>query len=94
MQEVYEDLADTELSLEMEVDYADGVLNVVVGSLGTFVLNKQAPNLQIWLSSPVSGPLRYDFCASSTSWQNSRDQHDLLERLADGNPLCDWDFSA
>ena len=67
----------------MEVEYSDGVLNVIVGSLGTFVLNKQAPNLQIWLSSPVTGPLRYDFCPESVAWLNSRDRHELLGRLAD-----------
>jgi frataxin len=61
----------------------DGVLNVIVGDKGTFVLNKQAPNLQIWLSSPISGPLRYDFCRESVAWRNSRDQHDLLSLLGD-----------
>jgi frataxin len=30
---------------------------------GIYVLNKQPPNKQIWLSSPVSGPKRYDFVA-------------------------------
>ncbi len=29
---------------------------------GTYVLNKQPPNKQIWLSSPLSGPKRYDWC--------------------------------
>ena len=61
----------------------DGVLNVVVGTLGTFVLNKQAPNLQIWLSSPVTGPLRYNFCPTTRAWLNSRDQHELFGCLAD-----------
>lgn len=28
---------------------------------GTYVINRQAPNKQIWLSSPFSGPKRYDF---------------------------------
>ena len=61
----------------------DGVLNVIVGTQGTFVINKQAPNRQIWLSSPVTGPLRYDFCRASEAWLSSRDQHELLGRLAD-----------
>lgn len=26
---------------------------------GTYVINKQPPNHQIWVSSPVSGPSRY-----------------------------------
>jgi frataxin len=38
-----------------------GVLNVTVPGIGTYVLNKQPPNRQIWLSSPISGPKRYDW---------------------------------
>jgi frataxin len=39
----------------------DGVLSIDMGSKGTYVLNKQPPNKQIWLSSPFSGPKRYDW---------------------------------
>lgn len=39
----------------------DGVLTVTLGSKhGTYVINRQSPNKQIWLSSPMSGPKRYD----------------------------------
>lgn len=31
---------------------------------GTYIINKQPPNKQIWLSSPVSGPKRYDWVVS------------------------------
>lgn len=31
--------------------------------VGTYVVNKQPPNKQIWLSSPKSGPKRYDWVA-------------------------------
>lgn len=34
---------------------------------GTYVLNKQPANKQIWLSSPVSGPKRYDYVAGVAS---------------------------
>ena len=70
------------------------VLNVSIGSLGTFVINKQSPNKQLWLSSPVTGPFRYDYCTSTASWINSRDRHPLLSILADdfetlvGERLC------
>jgi frataxin len=67
----------------------DGVLNVVVGGHGTFVLNKQAPNLQLWLSSPVSGPLRYYYSSEAVAWLNQRDDHELLPLLADDfETLC------
>ncbi|KAF6230420.1 hypothetical protein HO133_004762 [Letharia lupina] len=38
-----------------------GVLTLLFPPHGTYVLNKQPPNKQIWLSSPVSGPKRYDW---------------------------------
>lgn len=38
-----------------------GVLNIVFPPQGTYVLNKQPPNKQIWLSSPITGPKRFDW---------------------------------
>lgn len=38
-----------------------GVLTVSFAEIGTYVINKQPPNKQIWLSSPISGPKRYDY---------------------------------
>jgi len=43
---------------------SDGVLTVKLAEFGTYVVNKQTPNKQIWLSSPVSGPARYDLVSS------------------------------
>ena len=50
-------------ALEALVDEADlpgadaelgqGVLTLRLGALGTYVVNKQGPNRQLWLSSPV-----------------------------------------
>lgn len=47
----------------IEVDYSAGVLEVTSHN-NTFVLNKQPPNKQIWLSSPISGPKRFDWVLS------------------------------
>eukprot|EP00967_Tisochrysis_lutea_P112224 scaffold177046_cov30-Tisochrysis_lutea.AAC.1 len=67
------------------------VLNLGVGERA-FVLNKQAPNLQLWLSSPVRGPLRYDFDSASARWINNRDAHPMLPALAsDIRELCGED---
>ena len=59
-----------------------------------FVLNKQGPNKQLWLSSPVRGPLRYDFCTRTANWLNTRDGHEMLPAISDdveqltGHRLC------
>ncbi|KAI6785386.1 uncharacterized protein J7T54_007028 [Emericellopsis cladophorae] len=47
---------------ELDVEFASGVMTIRVPEKGTYVLNKQPPNKQIWLSSPISGPKRYDWC--------------------------------
>jgi len=57
------------------------VLTASLGAHGTYVLNKQAPNRQIWMSSPVSGPVRYDLVGGR--WVYHRDGHEMLARLRD-----------
>ncbi|CAI9726705.1 mitochondrial [Octopus vulgaris] len=64
-----------------DVSYSSGVLSIYLGDYGTYVLNKQSPNQQIWLSSPISGPKRYDFIGNK--WIYKRDGtslHDLLQK--------------
>lgn len=46
----------------------DGVLSIQLAEAGTYVLNIQAPNRQIWLSSPISGPARYNFDNATRTW--------------------------
>lgn len=46
---------------EPEVTFASGVLTLSLPPHGTWVLNKQTPNQQIWWSSPISGPRRYEY---------------------------------
>lgn len=40
---------------------------------GTYVINKQPPNKQIWLSSPISGPKRYDYVVISEGQDSKQD---------------------
>lgn len=48
---------------------ADGVVNLRLGAHGTYVLNKQTPTRQLWLSSPVSGPWHYEWTDSELCWR-------------------------
>ncbi|KAF0990882.1 hypothetical protein HZS_848, partial [Henneguya salminicola] len=47
---------------------------------GTYVINKQTPNKQIWLSSPISGPKRFD-CINN-KWVYKRNLDTLNELLS------------
>jgi frataxin len=67
----------------LDVSLAMGVLTLRLGDGGgTYVLNKQTPNRQLWWSSPLSGPRRYGWDAGTQRWINSRDDHDMLAALA------------
>nr|XP_060466099.1 frataxin, mitochondrial [Panthera onca] len=79
--EFFEDLADKPYTLkDYDVSFGSGVLTVKLGGdLGTYVINKQTPNKQIWLSSPSSGPKRYDW--TGESWVYAHDGVSLHQLL-------------
>ncbi|KAG4411734.1 hypothetical protein IFR04_015123 [Cadophora malorum] len=77
---------------EVDVEYSAGVLTLAFPPNGTYVLNKQPPNKQIWLSSPITGPKRYDYVLLSEGqdakegtgrgeWVYLRDGSSLTELL-------------
>lgn len=79
----FEDLTDESFTAhDYDVVFSSGVLTVKVGGgHGTYVINKQTPNRQIWLSSPTSGPKRYDW--TGERWVYAHDGmalHTLLSK--------------
>lgn len=68
------------------------MLSITFPPTGTYVINKQPPNKQIWVSSPLSGPKRYDWVVEGESmhekegggtgeWVYLRDGTNLTELL-------------
>lgn len=55
-------------------------MNITFPNKGTYVLNKQPPNKQIWLSSPESGPKRYDWVIRGEG----------MEHKQEGEASGDW----
>ena len=63
---------------DVEAELSSGVLTLKTPQ-GTWVVNKQVPNRQLWLSSPVSGPCRYEYVDGT--WTHTRDGSSLSELL-------------
>lgn len=78
----FEDLTDEAFTgADYDVVFSSGVLTVKVGGdHGTYVINKQTPNKQIWLSSPTSGPKRYDW--TGENWVYTHDGISLHQLLS------------
>ncbi|EIM19364.1 Frataxin [Wallemia mellicola CBS 633.66] len=64
-----------------EVDYSSGVLTLSLDKYGTYVINKQPPTRQIWVSSPFSGPRRYEYDIKLNTWLDVRDGSSLNQML-------------
>ncbi|KAL4119590.1 hypothetical protein QTP88_012389 [Uroleucon formosanum] len=79
--EYFEQIVEDNPHLENpDILFNDGVLTIQLGKpYGTYVINRQTPNKQIWLSSPTSGPKRYDF--DGTKWIYKHDGVSLHELL-------------
>ncbi|KAM3610327.1 uncharacterized protein V6R79_002312 [Siganus canaliculatus] len=80
--EYFEDLTDESFTgADYDVVFSSGVLTIKVGGdHGTYVINKQTPNKQIWLSSPTSGPKRYDW--TGERWVYAHDGISLHQLLS------------
>ena len=48
-------ITETVLEEDLDVNISQGVLNIILPKKGTWVINKQTPNRQLWWSSPISG---------------------------------------
>jgi len=67
-----QNILDSHGDSSLEVEYNSGVITLDLSHSGTYVINKQPPNKQIWLSSPVSGPKRFNFDGEQRRWIDSR----------------------
>lgn len=54
-----------------DVELQHGILTISLTGGRQYVINKHAPNRQIWLSSPVSGAVHFDW--RDGDWISTRD---------------------
>lgn len=78
LESILEDRYDRGADVRLE----SGVLTVVVDPSNTYVINKQTPNRQIWLSSPLSGPKRFDLDPTGR-WFEKRSKIELNRLLSE-----------
>jgi frataxin len=81
MNYIFEKIDEKEYDITDNINLAAGVLSFTFHDNKNYVINIQRPNLQIWLSSPISGPQRYEFDLDTNNWVNVRNKKGLLELL-------------
>ena len=78
---IYETIDVMDLDTIENISLSDGVLRISFKKNKHYVINIQRPNLQVWVSSPFSGPQRFQYNLSEFKWENIRNKKSLLEIL-------------
>src|SRR5262245_17163469 len=72
---------DDQLGDWLEAEMTGGILQVELPDGGTYVINKHAPNREIWLSSPKSGAWHFA-SGDGAAWRSTRGTEELTALLA------------
>ena len=65
----------------LDVEMSGGILQIELPDGGAYVVNKHAPNREIWLSSPMSGAWHFAAGVDGT-WRSTRGTEELTALLA------------
>ena len=76
------DRIDAAMGDVLDIDMDGGILTIELDAGGQYVINKHAPNRQIWLSSPVSGARHFDYSRDG-DWRDTRGESGLHALLAE-----------
>jgi len=77
--EVLEHLCDTVdevLGAQIDADLHAGILTLSLSGGGQYIINKHAPNREIWMSSPVGGATHFAYVDGQ--WVSTRDASVVL----------------
>lgn len=75
------EIIDDDLGDDIDVEIQNDILTLELADGGQYIVNKNAPFHQIWLSSPKSGAWHFDWVGGA--WRASKgDKPALLELLA------------
>lgn len=79
--ESFMDAIEAAVGDQADVDLEGGILTIDLDAGGQYVINKHAPNRQIWMSSPKSGATHYGFVDGH--WACTRSGRALGDLLAE-----------
>lgn len=86
LQDALDDWMEDNNNTSAEVVFASGVLTLKLPPHGTWVINKQSATQQIWWSSPLSGPKRFEYADSA--WWSTKDGLNMNSQLAQELHRC------
>ena len=72
---------EEELADHIDAELDSGVLTLKLETGQEYVINRHLPNRQIWMSSPLSGGIHFNYLEESGRWVSARDKTIFLRTL-------------
>jgi iron donor protein CyaY len=81
LENLSEALEARDKDLKLDVEYADGILTIVIEeSKKTYIINRHQATQKIWYSSPFSGANYFSYDEKTAKWLDSKGL-ELAEKL-------------
>ena len=81
LDKIYDSIDKKEYSIIDNINLIDNVLTINIKGQKTYVLNIQKPTRQLWLSSPFSGPRRFEYDIKMSKWYDVHNKKITLYEL-------------
>ena len=65
----------------LDIEMTGGILQIELPGGGAYVINRHAPNREVWLSSPASGAWHFA-AAADGAWRSTRGSEELTTLLS------------
>ena len=82
LEKIADEIEQKDKDMLIDADLNQGILTIELDSGHEYVVSKHAPSKQVWLSSPISGGLHYDYNAQLDGWELTKDGSRLSELLS------------
>lgn len=81
LQELATQLEKKDKNSALDIDYADGILNVEIEKTAQiYVINRNSASQKIWYSSPISGANYFSYDAANKKWLDKSGQN-LFDKI-------------
>lgn len=81
LDKIYDTIDKKEYSFVENMNLEDNVLTINIKGNKTYVLNIQKPTRQLWVSSPFSGPKRFEYKPGVSKWVDIHNEKISLYEL-------------
>lgn len=73
LEDLFEELEKIDKNSELDIDYSDGILNIIVEKTKqTYVINRHSASQKIWYSSPITGADYFEFMSDKNQWLSEK----------------------